>query len=123
MIDSKLIKTAHPEFQENPILSLLDLPEFAGKLIGSFPNGAVIGLAGDLGAGKTSLVRACISEIATRRGGKSPEVPSPSFTIHQSFPQLVPPVDHFDLYRLENVDFASLANLGYHDILLSNRSQ
>ena len=64
--------------------------------------GDVIGLAGPLGAGKTTLARALIVAL-TEAGGDGPlgEVPSPTFTLVQVYETGGAPVWHFDLYRLE----------------------
>lgn len=64
--------------------------------------GDVIGLAGPLGAGKTTLARALIEALA-EAGGAGPvgEVPSPTFTLVQAYETGGVPVWHFDLYRLE----------------------
>jgi tRNA threonylcarbamoyl adenosine modification protein YjeE len=58
--------------------------------------GDVIGLKGDLGAGKTTLARAIIRALAA---DPELEVPSPTFTLVQCY-QARLPVYHFDLYRL-----------------------
>jgi tRNA threonylcarbamoyladenosine biosynthesis protein TsaE len=67
--------------------------------------GDVVTLTGDLGAGKTALVRGLLKAL-----GHDGEVPSPSFAIVQPYEDLDPPVWHADLYRLENS--AELAELG-----------
>jgi tRNA threonylcarbamoyladenosine biosynthesis protein TsaE len=67
--------------------------------------GDVVTLAGDLGAGKTTLVRGLLQALGHRG-----EVPSPSFAIVQPYEDLDPPVWHADLYRLKNR--AELAELG-----------
>jgi len=67
--------------------------------------GDVVTLAGDLGAGKTTLVRGMLHAL-----GHDGEVPSPSFAIVQPYEDLAPPVWHADLYRLE--DRSELAELG-----------
>jgi tRNA threonylcarbamoyladenosine biosynthesis protein TsaE len=67
--------------------------------------GDVVTLTGDLGAGKTTLVRGLLKAL-----GHDGEVPSPSFAIVQPYEDLDPPVWHADLYRLENS--AELAELG-----------
>lgn len=53
-------------------------------------------LHGDLGSGKTTLVRGLIPSLP---GGREAEVSSPSFNIVNLYPT-VPPTAHFDLYRL-----------------------
>ena len=58
--------------------------------------GDVIALEGDLGAGKTAFARAFISAAT----GAETEVPSPTFTLVQSYDTRIGPVWHFDLYRL-----------------------
>ena len=58
--------------------------------------GDVLALSGDLGAGKTALARALIRVNA---GDPDLEVPSPTFTLVQTYEGRVP-VAHFDLYRL-----------------------
>jgi N-acetylmuramate 1-kinase len=61
--------------------------------------GDVITLSGDLGAGKTAAARALIRYLA---GDPSIEVPSPTFTLAQSY-ELPPfPLVHADLYRIND---------------------
>lgn len=59
--------------------------------------GDVITLSGPFGVGKTALVRAMLHAM-----GHEGEVPSPTFAIVQPYDDLVPPVWHVDLYRLED---------------------
>lgn len=59
--------------------------------------GDIVALYGELGAGKTTLARALI-----RRRGYAGEVPSPTFTLVQTYDLSPVAVWHFDLYRIEN---------------------
>ena len=71
-------------------------------------------LYGPLGAGKSVLARAII-----RGAGVSGHVPSPSFTLVQSYRSARGfTVHHVDLYRLEPGD--SLEPLGWEDLLRSD---
>jgi tRNA threonylcarbamoyladenosine biosynthesis protein TsaE len=72
--------------------------EAIGRRLGErlFP-GAVVGLIGPLGAGKTCLVRSIVAGL----GGDPRQVSSPTFAlIHEYAGRL--PVYHFDTYRLPN---------------------
>ena len=60
--------------------------------------GDVITLSGDLGAGKTAAARAMIRYLAN---DPALEVPSPTFTLAQSY-DLPFPIVHADLYRIND---------------------
>ncbi len=61
--------------------------------------GGVVLLFGDLGSGKTTLVRG-----ACRALGVTGPVTSPTFTIGQRYEGGRLPVSHLDLYRLETLE-------------------
>src|SRR5271170_1208342 len=61
--------------------------------------GDVITLSGDLGAGKTAAARALIRYLA---GDAALEVPSPTFTLAQSYDLPSFPLIHADLYRVSD---------------------
>ncbi len=71
-------------------------------------------LAGDLGAGKTTLARGLLRGL-----GLAGEAPSPTFAILQGYepPEVALPVGHVDLYRLD--DPREVAELGLDDWLAS----
>ncbi len=62
----------------------------------------VVALHGDLGMGKSEIARTVIQTLR----GKDTVVPSPTFTIVQSYDG----ISHFDLYRLE--DASELTEIG-----------
>jgi len=61
--------------------------------------GDVVGLEGDLGSGKTELVRGIAEAL-----GVSGSVHSPTFVLHHHYQGRLP-VEHFDLYRLEGMSW------------------
>lgn len=73
--------------------------------------GDVLALHGTLGAGKTTLARAIIRSLA---GSVDLDVPSPTFTLVQTYPGRVP-VSHFDLYRIGGPD--EVQELGLQDAI------
>src|ERR1700677_2289872 len=73
--------------------------------------GDFIALAGDLGAGKTTFVRAVIAYLA---GYAAIEVPSPASTLVQSYELPRFTFVHADLYRLAGA--GELAELGLDDV-------
>jgi len=64
--------------------------------------GDVIALSGVLGSGKTVFARGFVRALT----GPDEEVPSPTFTLVQTYPADPAPIHHFDLYRLEEAEEA-----------------
>lgn len=73
--------------------------------------GDTIALTGDLGTGKSTFARALIRDLA---GDERLEVPSPSFTLLQSYELARFAVMHVDLYRIERAE--DLAELGWPEL-------
>lgn len=97
------------------IKSVEELKAFAKRFLEDSPEGAVVALSGELGAGKTTFVRAFIELLAAREKKETPRVASPSFVLHQTYTQFGRSVDHFDLYRLEDVTREGLLEIGYYE--------
>lgn len=76
--------------------------------------GDLLALSGELGAGKTTLSRAIIHALM---GDKTEEIPSPTFTLVQTYSTPRMAVAHFDLYRLGEA--SELEELGL-DLALKN---
>lgn len=83
--------------------------ELGGRLARQLPDGAVVALYGDLGAGKTAFVRGMARGMGLRC-----RVSSPTFTIVNEYlgdRELI----HFDMYRLSGAD--ELFEIGWEDYL------
>jgi len=95
-------KTSSPE----------ETKQFGKSLVTRLEPGAVVGLMGPLGSGKTVLVQGICSGLGVKQ-----VVTSPSFVIINEYPgrwQKTPIwIYHFDLYRLENVE--EFVKLGYEE--------
>ena len=81
-----------------------------GRLAGVLRVGDVVLLEGPLGAGKSALARALLRALC---GDAGLEVPSPTYTLVQSYETRLGAVAHFDLWRLEGP--AGLAELGWDE--------
>ena len=85
----------------------VDLPDlgameaFGARIASRLRAGDVVALSGGLGAGKTTLARAILAAL-----GHAGEVPSPTFTIVETYDALDPPLVHADFYRLQRPEEA-----------------
>ncbi len=84
----------------------------ARELASGLKAGDVVALYGPLGAGKSVFARALIRALA---GNESLEVPSPTFTLLQTYESPAGPVNHYDFYRLNAPEEAFA--LGWEDSL------
>jgi tRNA threonylcarbamoyladenosine biosynthesis protein TsaE len=74
---------------------------FGERLAREVQGGDVIALSGDLGAGKTVLVKGLARGL-----GVTQAVTSPTFTLVHEYPGGRLPLFHIDLYRLDTVEQA-----------------
>ena len=98
------------QFSSLPLPNLAATENFARQMAQHAQKGHVLGLAGPLGSGKTAFARAFI-----RAFGIKEDVPSPTFTILQSYAGPHFPIHHFDLYRLKKEQ--ELDELGFDEML------
>jgi len=100
--------TAETHTTDSPDETLAFGRQFAERLAA----GDCVGLIGDLGAGKTAMVRG----IAEGLGIEDTRlVSSPTYVLVQEYPAAVP-VFHVDLYRMSDPS-AELADLGLAEML------
>lgn len=75
--------------------------------------GAVVGLEGELGAGKTCFVKG----LATGLGLDGDEIASPTFTLIAEHYREEAALFHIDLYRLEGLGAEDMEGLGFEEYL------
>ncbi len=94
----------------------IDLPDekaaaaFGAKMAPLLQTSDIVCLEGPLGAGKTTLARGLIRKFC----GVS-EAPSPTFTLVETYENVIGALWHFDLYRLEKP--ADVWELGLEEAL------
>ncbi len=100
------LPAAHPR----PLPDLAAMQAFAQRIARVLEPGDVVALAGELGAGKTTLARFILAAC-----GYVGEVPSPTFTLVETYdpPATRLRIVHADFYRLEHP--AEARELGLDD--------
>ena len=99
-------------FETVALVSEADTVRLANDLAVILKRGDTVCLSGDLGAGKSTFARALIRSFA---GDPELEVPSPTFTLVQTYGFERFDLSHFDLYRLEEPE--ELEELALDDLL------
>lgn len=90
------------------LADLAAMEALGARIAAKLRPGDVVALSGGLGAGKTTLARGIIAAL-----GHEGEVPSPTFTILETYDALPVPLVHADFYRLERPD--EVEELGLDD--------
>jgi tRNA threonylcarbamoyladenosine biosynthesis protein TsaE len=91
------------------VVTLEELQACAAAFINTLTAPAVVFMEGDLGAGKTTFVRAAIQALM----GADEAVPSPTFTLVQTYDTPKGALWHYDLYRLQDPE--EMIELGIED--------
>lgn len=91
---------------------LSSMPEAAQKILQQFDNVRIFVLSGNLGAGKTTLIKELCQQI-----GYSGNVSSPTFSIINEYGTDKKTIYHMDLYRLEDIHEA--LEIGIEEYLYS----
>lgn len=89
--------------------------KLAHQLASKAVSGDVYCLHGDMGMGKSVFARAFIRCLMN---DDACEVPSPTFTLVQTYEAETAPIWHFDLYRLESVE--EIYEIGWEEALVNN---
>jgi tRNA threonylcarbamoyladenosine biosynthesis protein TsaE len=98
---------------EQLVKSAQQMMVLGGKIADTFPQGGLVFLHGDLGTGKTTLVRGLLRHL-----GFTGTVKSPTYTLVEPYDINGRELYHFDLYRL--ADPEELEYMGVRDYLSSN---
>lgn len=104
----------HKIFKNGPVWvsSATEMVALGRKIAAELSGGEVMGLVGDLGAGKTHLVRGILEGL-----GASDPAASPTFSLVHEHADGRVPVAHFDFYRMKSADEA--LGMGWDEYLAS----
>jgi tRNA threonylcarbamoyladenosine biosynthesis protein TsaE len=92
--------------------SLEDLGELAKQIV-NLTDQKVFAFYGEMGAGKTTLIKKIVEVL-----GSNDEVSSPTFSlVNEYFSETTGTIYHFDFYRIESED--EVFDIGYEDYLYS----
>lgn len=99
---------------EITIDTIRDLPAASKRLIQAFGNKHVIAFKGEMGAGKTTLIKAICEEL-----GVEQTISSPTFSIVNEYLSAAgKKIYHFDFYRINNITEAY--DMGYEEYFYSD---
>jgi tRNA threonylcarbamoyladenosine biosynthesis protein TsaE len=94
------------------IKSLNELDNAASEILSFDPNNHVFLFYGDMGAGKTTLIKSLCKQL-----GSNDNVTSPTFAIVNEYTGSPNNIYHFDFYRLKNQSEAM--DIGFEEYLYS----
>lgn len=97
------------------VVSKQGCAQFARKCVAELVKGDIVCLHGTLGAGKTFIAREMIRAIT---GDDLAEVPSPTYTLAQTYDSQDFRIWHFDFYRLEDAE--EIYEIGWDEAISGN---
>ena len=92
--------------------SIADLKQVCEYLNRSIKKEKIVLFSGEMGAGKTTLIKEFCHYL-----GVQDEVSSPTFALVNEYESNIGPIYHFDLYRIQSAE--ELYDIGYEDYFFS----
>ncbi len=96
------------------LANLAELPDAAARLLAAAGDRRIFLFYGEMGAGKTTLIKAICTQL-----GVVDDTSSPTFSIVNEYTSPHGPIYHFDFYRIRSEREAF--DLGYEDYFYSDR--
>ena len=95
------------------IESINDLPEAADAILEALNGRSIVAFWGEMGAGKTTLIRALCDRL-----GVTDTVTSPTFAlVNEYHTETGEPIYHFDFYRINRIE--EVFDFGYEEYFYS----
>ena len=114
MASSNLTPSSFADLLPTETATSEETEALGAALAASLKPGDVVALYGELGSGKTHLVKG----ICAALGISTEAVSSPTFAIVHEYNQTSVPIFHIDAYRIETLD--AFYELGYEDFFYSD---
>lgn len=93
--------------------SINDLPEAADAILEALKGRSIVAFWGEMGAGKTTLIRALCDRL-----GVTDTVTSPTFAlVNEYHTETGAPIYHFDFYRINRIE--EVFDFGYEEYFYS----
>ncbi len=84
---------------EKIVYNLNEIDKISKIILDNIKHINIVLLKGDLGSGKTTLIKSILKKL-----GVNDEIKSPTFSIVNEYDHPSGPIYHFDLYRIEKID-------------------